>query len=578
MNQETPRRAGTAGRRRTRRGPGARIGLCLALAALVLGLLPSLAAAAFPTAKPLFGAVSATPTSDGATLTGTVYPYGLDTHYHFEYGSSPSYTASIPAPPAPEGDLGAEEYPATKQAQQTISGLASGTYHYRLVASNADGTTMSADQTFTTSGPPPTVTDEAATEVAGGFELKGTVNPNGSATSYQFEYGTSIAYGSKIPSPEESVGPGSIAVSVAKTVTGLLPNTLYHFRLAARHPGGSAVFTSDRTFMTPTPPPSAPVATVEAPQTIGNVYHLRGEINPDSLETTYHFEFGTSTSYGTSLPIPDATISAGPSAVAVSQEVTTGLQPNTTYHYKIVAHNSEGFGESADEQFTTPPLKPVVSTLPVSESTAGFTLHGTVNPNGGTTTYHFDFGVTEAYGQSIPGSEVSVGSGTEPVSLSQLVEGLPPGVPYHYRIVAKNAGGATIGEDQFFMTPPAASTPESTAPPVLPTPAIVPAPTPHSSQFTVKPAVTKGTGATMQVSVPGAGTVSASGKGLKAVTATSKGPGVVTLKLKLTGAGMTQLRKARNHKLTVKVKIAFQPNGGKVGTTSKTVTFRAAGT
>ncbi len=82
----------------------------------------------------------------------------------------------------------------------------------------------------------------------------------------------------------------------------------------------------------------------------------------------------------------------------------------------------------------------------------------------------------------------------------------------------------------------------------------------------------------MQVSVPGAGTVSATGKGLKAFTVTSKGPGVVTLKLKLTGAGMAQLRKAPGHKLTVKVKIAFQPNGGKVGTTSKTVTFKLGGT
>jgi hypothetical protein len=535
--------------------------------------------AAFPPAAgafaPLLGPVSAEPTMNGATLKATIYPYGLDTTYHFEYGPTNTYGTSTTA-----SDAGSAAYPTAVPVQATISGLAANTtYHFRVVASNSDPASpvMSSDSQFTTTGTPPTVTDEAATEVAGGFELRGTVNPNGSATSYQFEYGTSTAYVSKIPIPEESVGAGIVAVPVVKTATGLLPNTLYHFRLAARHPGGSQVFTADQTFMTPTPPPSAPVATVEAPQTIGGVYHLRGEINPDSLETTYHFEFGTSASCCTNLPPTDATISAGSSAVAVSQEVTAHLEPNTTYHYKIVAHNSKGFGESPVEQFTTPPLKPVVSTLPVSESAEGFTLNGTVNANGGATTYHFDFGITEEYGQTIPGSEVSAGSDTEPVSVSQLVKGLPPGVPYHYRIVAKNGGGVTIGGDQFFMTPAAASTPE--APQLLPTPLIVPpAPASPSSQFTVKPAVTKGTAATMQVSVPAAGTVSASGKGLKAVTATSKGPGVVTLKLRLTGAGMTQLRKARSHKLTVKVKIAFQPTGGKVGTTSKTVTFRAGGT
>ena len=162
-----------------RRGPGARIGLCLALAGLILALFPPFAAAI--TAKPLFGTVSATPSSGGATLTGTVYPYGLDTHYHFEYGTTTSYGTNVPMP---EGDLGAAEYPTTAQAQQTVSGL-SGTYHYRLVASNSAGTTMSTDQTFTTTGPPPTVVSDPATETASGFTLSGTVNPNGSATTYQ---------------------------------------------------------------------------------------------------------------------------------------------------------------------------------------------------------------------------------------------------------------------------------------------------------------------------------------------------------------------------------------------------------
>jgi hypothetical protein len=48
----------------------------------------------------------------------------------------------------------------------------------------------------------------------------------------------------------------------------------------------------------------------------------------------------------------------------------------------------------------------------------------------------------------------------------------------------------------------------------------------------------------------------------------------VTLELKLTGAGLKALRKAKDHKLSVKVKITFQPSGGGSTTTSKTVTFR----
>lgn len=554
--------------RRQARCAARRIVFLASLTALALTAFPSAAAAI--TAKPLLGPVTATPTSNGATLEATIYPYGLDTHYHFEYGSTTSYGTSVPMP---EGDVGSEPYPAAVQEHQTISALATGTtYHFRVVASNSMGTTTSADVQFTTTATAPTVTDEAAVEVAGGFELKGSVNPNGSATSYQFEYGTSIAYGSKIPSPEESVGSGNVAVPVAKTVTGLLPNTLYHFRLAARHPGSSAVFTADRTFMTPTPPPSAPVATVEAPQTIVNGYRLKGEINPDSLETTYHFEFGTSTAYGTNLPVPDAKISAGSSAAAVSQDVTAGLLPNTTYHYRIFAHNADGEGKSADEEFTTRPLKPVVSTLPVSESAEGFTLNGTVNPNGGATTYHFEFGITEAYGQNIPGSEVGVGSGGSPVSVSQLVKGLPPGVPYHYRIVATNGGGTSTGEDQFFMTP---AEPEEKPTEILPPPQLPPPP-PPSNLFSARPGTVKaGTGtATLTVSVPGPGSISASGKLIKTAKTSVTAAGTSSLKLKLTGAGKKAMKRARGHRLSIKVTIVYLPTGGTAGTIHKTVTFK----
>ena len=78
----------------------------------------------------------------------------------------------------------------------------------------------------------------------------------------------------------------------------------------------------------------------------------------------------------------------------------------------------------------------------------------------------------------------------------------------------------------------------------------------------------------MQISVPGPGTVSVSGKQLKAVTAGSSGAGTVALKLKLTSAGLKALKKAKGHKLTIKVKVTFQPIGGSPGATSMAVTFK----
>jgi streptogramin lyase len=88
-----------------------------------------------------------------ATLAGKVRPNSQATTYHFEWGSTTSYGSSTPLTPAGSG---ASALPVTA----TISALASaGTYHYRLVATNASGTTNGADAVFTTQAAPIVVPD-----------------------------------------------------------------------------------------------------------------------------------------------------------------------------------------------------------------------------------------------------------------------------------------------------------------------------------------------------------------------------------------------------------------------------------
>jgi len=97
----------------------------------------------------------------------------------------------------------------------------------------------------------PTVTTGEATSI--GFTtalLNGTVNPNGSATTFHFQYGTTTAYGSSTPST--SAGSGTGTTSVNTSVTGLTDDTLYHYRLGATNSGGTA-YGSDRTFTTHRP-------------------------------------------------------------------------------------------------------------------------------------------------------------------------------------------------------------------------------------------------------------------------------------------------------------------------------------
>lgn len=548
---------------------------CASIAVFALAAFPALASAIQPV---LVGSPSATPTADGAHLTATLYPYGLDTTYRYEYGSTSGYGANIPVP---DGDAGAAPFPGTATLPQTITGLASNTtYHFRLVAHNADGTATTADQTFTTTGAAvsaPAVVANAASPIAGGFELSGTVNAHGAATSYRFEYGTSTAYGTSVPSPDGSAGSGSTAAPVAQNLTGLLPNTTYHFRLVAQNSGGTTP-SADRTFTTPPSGPAPPVAVANAPTQTAGGFDLQGAINPNGVDTSYHFEFGPTIAYGANLPATDADIGAGSSAVNVFQEVT-GLSPNTTYHYRIVAANAEGPGTSADRAFTTPPLPPVVVATPFGESPAGFTLNGTVNPNGGPTAYHFEFGITTAYGSNIPATDVVVGSGSSAVAVTQLVANLPPEVPYHYRLVAHNAGGTTISNDQAFVTPPApsAGTPAVQLPALVAAPiAIAIAPPAPLNKFSLKPGVAKNGATTMQVNVPGAGTVSASGKLIKPASAKATRAGPVTLQLKLNGKGAAALSKAKSQKLAVKVKFSFQPSGGSAATATRTVTFKQA--
>jgi hypothetical protein len=79
---------------------------------------------------------------------------------------------------------------------------------------------------------------------------------------------------------------------------------------------------------------------------------LTGRVNPNELETTYTFEYGTTRVYGAQAPAPPASAGNGNRAVAVAVDIG-GLSPATTYHYRLVARNSRGVVRGADRTFRT---------------------------------------------------------------------------------------------------------------------------------------------------------------------------------------------------------------------------------
>jgi hypothetical protein len=182
--------------------------------------------------------------------------------------------------------------------------------------------------------------------------INAVVNPEGHATSYRFEYGTTAAYGAST-SQEALSGsafedqPVSATLSIA-TLSELQPRTLYHFRVVATNSAGTA-FGTDETFTT-LPPALIDSESVSSVTSKGAT--LAAQLNPLGRDTRYRFEYGTSTAYGTSVPVPDGNAGSGTVDVPLSVLVE-GLSPSTTYHYRVVASNTLGTVEGPDQVFTT---------------------------------------------------------------------------------------------------------------------------------------------------------------------------------------------------------------------------------
>ena len=77
---------------------------------------------------------------------------------------------------------------------------------------------------------------------------------------------------------------------------------------------------------------------------------LQAEVNPNGSDTQYRFEYGPSTSYEKSIPVPDKDIGTSPQTVSA---LATGLVSGGTYHFRVVASNSEGTNAAPDFVFTT---------------------------------------------------------------------------------------------------------------------------------------------------------------------------------------------------------------------------------
>jgi hypothetical protein len=210
----------------------------------------------------------------------------------------------------------------------------------------------------------PAVLPDVATEPISGLAarsvtLNGTVNPEETAISdCEFEWGTETGvYPHKEPCAHTQPLTGNLPVAVSANLTGLAPDTVYHYRLSATNTRTNS--TTDQEFTTL----GAGIESESVINVTNDSASFQGTIEPNGTPATYFFQYSTS---DTGACTPDAcvqvpavpvSIPAGTSPVEVTQPAQ-GLHANTVYHYRVVARSEITTGEfeeldGPDHTFTT---------------------------------------------------------------------------------------------------------------------------------------------------------------------------------------------------------------------------------
>ena len=317
-------------------------------------------------AAPIATSVAATSiTGNGATLNGAVNPNGLATQAWFEYGTDPTLQTSSLTQAQDVGD-GLD----ARSVSANLSALAPGTtYYFRVCAESAGGDSEGQILSFRTASPgsPPAVVTNAATSVgATGATLNGSVIPNGLATDAWFEWGTDSTLAGSSTTQAQAMGSGSASQTISQVLTGLTTGTTYYYRVVASN--GSGTSRGDiLSFL----PGAAPTVTTLIATSVGETSAtLNGTVNPNGLATSAWFEWGTSPSLATFNTSSAQALGAGTSPQSVT-EALSGLNPGTTYYYRVAASNSTGRTNGSIASFTTASSSVfgVVSTYPANNAT-----------------------------------------------------------------------------------------------------------------------------------------------------------------------------------------------------------------
>ncbi len=332
---------------------------------------------------------------------------------------------------------------------EALSSLAPATlYHFRVLSRDAAGNlTTSGDNTFTTATPPDT-TPPAISGIASsniGTTSATITWTTDEASDTRIEYGTSTAYGTF-----STLNP-SLITSHSQDLSGLSPNTTYHFRVLSRDAADNLATSGNNTFNTASPSDTTPP--VASGITASNIGTSSAVITWATDEgASSQVEYGTTTSYG-------LFSSLGTSLVTSHSRSLSGLSNNTTYQYRIISKDSAGNTvTSGNNSFTTSSsvdtTAPVISSINAGGITgSGATISWTTNE---AATSKVEYGTTTAYGSS------TTLDNTLRTNHSQTLSGLSASTTIHYRVISQDGSGNTSLSGDNTLTTGAAT--DSTGP------------------------------------------------------------------------------------------------------------------
>ena len=390
----------------------------------------------------------------------------------------------------------------------------------------------------------------------------------GGESTYYFAYntnGTCTGTGAlKTPAT-----PATGTVTVTTKITGLVAKTKYTFCVIAENQYGQEPG-EPQNFETGA---SAPViekviATVKEAQVT-----LEASVNPELEPASCIFQYGKSETYEHETPCQ--TLGEGGKNVPVNATLT-GLEPNTTYYYRVLAHNKTG-EQHTNGTFTTEVITPIeVETAPATSITpTSARLGGQVNPQGGAT-YYIQYGPPTCSLNGKPDyawwlcatktTEAGPLTGNTLQNIAPIqVTGLTPGTTYKYWIVATNKNGTERGEETTFTTPalPTSSPPVLSVAPLVIAPQIIPPAILPAPKVTIVAATVKGNTLVLSVRTTVAGTVTITGAGLPKTTKTiAAGTHQITITLK------NRKKQSKHKKIMLQVVLKA---GGKTASATKTI-------